>query len=121
MSSSDVDAYLQGLEPAKREGLTVLRSQLMALAPTATEAISYGMPAIIENDKVIGGYAAFKDHLSYFPHSSIVISRLASDLEPYKSSKGGFQFGIDEVLPKELLIKLLAAKRMLNAETKGKK
>ncbi|MDG2497779.1 MAG: hypothetical protein P8M68_06340 [Aquiluna sp.] len=121
MSSEDVDAYLAELEPAKRDGLGRLRSKLLELAPTATEGISYAMPAIIENRKVIAGYAAFKNHLSYFPHSSIVISRLAKDLDSFKTSKGGFQFGIDEVLPDELIRKLVQQKRLLIEEARGEK
>jgi uncharacterized protein YdhG (YjbR/CyaY superfamily) len=78
------------------------------------------MPAIRENGQVVAGYAYFKNHLSYFPHSSIVISNLQSELKNYKSSKGGFQFGNDELLPKTLLKKLVVQKRKLNKEKLAK-
>lgn len=120
MSSKDVDAYLKGASPLQRKTLSEVRKRLLEICPSGEEVISYGMPAIKENNQVVAGYAYFKNHLSYFPHSSIVISNLAAELENYKSSKGGFQFGNDEVLPKALLKKLVAEKRKLNKEKLAK-
>lgn len=120
MSAKDVDNYLKGASPLQRKTLSELRKHLLEICPEGEEIISYGMPAIKENGHVVAGYAYFKNHLSYFPHSSIVISNLLTELENYKSSKGGFQFGNDEVLPKSLLKKLVAEKRKLNNEKKAR-
>ena len=120
MSSQDVDRYLEGLLPIQRAGLEDLREKLLRLTPGVTEAISYSMPAVVEDGKVLAGYAAFKNHLGYFPHSSIVISRLEPELTEYKSSKGGFQFGFDQRLPIDLVQKLVNEKRKLIAEGKNK-
>lgn len=91
---------------------------MLEIIPGAEEVISYGMPAIKKDGKVLAGFAYFKNHLSYFPHSSLVITRLASDLTKYKVSKGGFQFANDHVLPKPLLKKLVAEKKKLLSETR---
>lgn len=118
MSSRDVENYLKGASPLQRKTLSEVRKRLLEICPEGEELISYGMPAIKENGQVVAGYAYFKNHLSYFPHSSIVISNLQTELENYKSSKGGFQFGNEDVLPKNLLKKLVAEKRKLNNEKK---
>ena len=117
MSSKDVDFYLSQFSVEKRDGLDDLRSKLLQLVPGAEEGISYQMPAVLEGGKVIAGYACFKNHLSYFPHSSIVISNSLSQLGQYKCSKGGFQFGFDHRIPLQLLEKLVAEKRRLIAGT----
>ena len=117
MSSKDVDFYLSQFSAEKRAGLDDLRSKLLHLIPGAEERISYAMPAVLEGGKVLAGYACFQNHLSYFPHSSIVISNSLSQLGQYKCSKGGFQFGFDHRIPIQLLEKLVAEKRRLIAET----
>jgi uncharacterized protein YdhG (YjbR/CyaY superfamily) len=120
LSSKDVDNYLKGASPAQRKTLSEVRKLLLEICPAGEEVISYGMPAIKENGQVVAGYAYFKNHLSYFPHSSIVISNLETEIKNYKSSKGGFQFGNDEILPKTLLNKLVQEKRKLNNEKKSR-
>jgi hypothetical protein len=47
----------------------------MAIVPEAEQRISYGMPAFKLRGKTIAGFAAFKNHLSYLPHSGSVIPR----------------------------------------------
>ena len=68
------------------------------------------MPAVLLNGKAVAGYFAFKNHLGYFPHSSLVTTQLAQELASYTVSKGGFQFPHDHQLPRELLEKLVAVR-----------
>lgn len=116
MSAEEVDTYLKGATDSQLHTLQEIRKTLLELIPGGEEVISYGMPAIKLDGKVIAGYAFFKNHLSYFPHSSIVISRLEKELENYQTSKGGFRFANDHVLPKDLLRKLVAEKQKLIKE-----
>jgi uncharacterized protein YdhG (YjbR/CyaY superfamily) len=57
--------------------------------------------------KVVAGFAAFKNHLSYLPHSGSVFPELAEDLVPYVTTSGALHFAVDSPLPKELLEKLI--------------
>jgi uncharacterized protein YdhG (YjbR/CyaY superfamily) len=59
---------------------------------------------------VIAGFAAFRNHLSYLPHSGRVLAQLPGDLAGYVTSKGALQFPIDQPLPKELVKKLIAVR-----------
>jgi hypothetical protein len=49
----------------------------MAIVPDAELCISYELPAFRLRGKTIAGFAAFKNHLSYLPHSGSVIPQLA--------------------------------------------
>ena len=58
----------------------------------------------------MAGFAAFKNHLSYFPHSGSVLSELSDDVAPYATSKGALQFAVDAPLPNGLVKKLIAVR-----------
>jgi hypothetical protein len=45
--------------------------------PEAEQGIAYGGPAFKVNGKTVASYAAFKNHLSYLPHSGSVFAELA--------------------------------------------
>ena len=72
-TTNPIDEYLATLDEPKRATLTSLRDTIMAIVPEAEQCISYGMPAFKLRGKTIAGFAAFKDHLSYLPHSGSVI------------------------------------------------
>jgi uncharacterized protein YdhG (YjbR/CyaY superfamily) len=110
MSSAEIDAYLEGLEEPKRSTLQLLREAILEAVPEAEEGISYKLPAFRVRGKVVAGFAAFKNHLSYLPHSGSVFPELKKELAAYKTSTGALQFPIDSPLPTELVRKLLAVR-----------
>ena len=69
------------------------------------------MPAFRLQGKVIAGFAAFKNHLSYLPHSGSVFPELADTITHYKTSSGALQFAIDTPLPEALVKKLIAVRK----------
>jgi len=103
----EIDEYLGALDEPKRATLTQLRDTIVAIVPDAEQCISYGMPAFKLRGKTIAGFAAFKNHLSYLPHSGSVISLLAEETEGYTKTKGSLHFPVDEPLPQDLVKKLL--------------
>jgi uncharacterized protein YdhG (YjbR/CyaY superfamily) len=107
MSSAEIDDYLAGLEEPKRSTLQALRQAILEAIPEAEQGISYGMPAFRVEGRVVAGFAAFKKHLSYLPHSGSVFPELADEVAPYKTSTGALQFPINEPLPASLVEKLL--------------
>jgi len=52
----------------------------MAILPDAEQCISYVMPAFRLRGKTVAGFAAFKNHLSYLPHSGSVLPQLSKEL-----------------------------------------
>jgi uncharacterized protein YdhG (YjbR/CyaY superfamily) len=110
MTKDEVDAYLAGLDEPKRSTLEALRRSILAVVPDAEEGISYGVPAFRVNGKVVAGFAAHKNHLSYLPHSGELLATLVDELQGYELTKGSVQFPIDEPLPDDLVRTLVKAK-----------
>ena len=88
MSKDEVDRYLASLEEPKRSTLDALRRTILDIVPEAEQCISYGVPAFRLQGKVIAGFAAFKNHLSYLPHSGSVFPELGDAISHYKTSSG---------------------------------
>jgi uncharacterized protein YdhG (YjbR/CyaY superfamily) len=107
MSSAEIDEYLAGVDEPKRSTLQKLRQTILEVVPDADEGISYGLPAFRLNGKVIAGFAAFKNHLSYLPHSGSVFPVLRDQLAGYTTSTGALRFPIDAPLPKSLVERLV--------------
>ena len=111
VSAKEIDDYLASLAEPKRSTLEVVRRTIAELLPEAEQGISYGVPAFRVQGKVVAGFAAFKNHLSYLPHSGSVLSELRDDLAGYKTSSGALQFPVDKPLPKSLIQKLVAVRK----------
>jgi uncharacterized protein YdhG (YjbR/CyaY superfamily) len=110
MSAQEIDQYLDALEEPKRTTLARLRQTILDILPEAEQAISYGLPAFKVRGKTIAGFAAFKNHLSYLPHSGSVFPVLKDELKGYATSSGALRFSTDEPLPASLVEKLIAVR-----------
>ena len=110
VSAGEIDDYLRGVEEPKRSTLEALRATILEVIPDAEQRISYGMPAFRLHGKTIAGFAAFKNHLSYLPHSGTVLGQLAGDLSGYTMTKGSLHFPVDRPLPKAVVKKLVAVR-----------
>ena len=108
--SADIDSYLADLDEPKQSTLEQLRRDIMAALPNAEQCISYAMPAFKVQGKTIAGFAAFKNHLSYLPHSGSVLAALQPDLAGYEHTKGSLHFPIDQPLPPSLVTKLITTR-----------
>jgi uncharacterized protein YdhG (YjbR/CyaY superfamily) len=106
----EIDEYLAGLDEPKRSTLQDLRRTILAIIPDAEQGISYGMPAFKVRGKAVAGFAAFKNHLSYFPHSGTVLPELPEEVAGYGGSTGTLQFAVDTPLPRALVEKLIAVR-----------
>ena len=85
MTADEVDVYLAGLEEPKWSTLEALRRSIRAVVPGAEECTTYGMPAFRVGGKVVAGFAAFKSHLAYLPHSGKVLADLGDALTGYEN------------------------------------
>ncbi|MGH3303158.1 MAG: iron chaperone [Streptosporangiaceae bacterium] len=92
----------------KRTTLALLRQTILDVIPEADQGLSYGVPAFKVGGKTVAGFAAFKNHLSYLPHSGSVFGPLQDELMGYSTSSGALRFGIDEPPPTPLVQKLIA-------------
>ena len=107
MSREEIDAYIAALEEPKRETLANLRQSIREVVPEAEEGLAYGAPAFRIGGKAVAGFAAFKNHLSYLPHSGSVLARLPDEVSEFTTSKGVLRFPVDRPLNKALVKRLL--------------
>ncbi len=68
------------------------------------------MPAFRVDGKVVAGFAAFKNHLSYLPHSGDVLRDLGDAVAGYDATPGSLHFPVDQPLPDDLVRMLVEAK-----------
>jgi uncharacterized protein YdhG (YjbR/CyaY superfamily) len=110
VAAEEVDRYLAALDEPERGTLELLRRSILEVVPEAEQGISYGMPAFKVEGKTVAGFAAFKHHLSYLPHSGSVVATLADDVAAYETSKASLRFAVDKPLPKQLVKKLVTTR-----------
>jgi uncharacterized protein YdhG (YjbR/CyaY superfamily) len=102
-----VEAYFAGLNDEARAALGKLRDAIAAAAPEAEQAIAWSMPAFKLGGKAFVGYAAFKDHYSFFPMSPAAIDAHREELGEHVTGKGTISFGYGERLPVRLVKKVV--------------
>jgi len=112
---ASVEDYLAALPPEARAFLEELRETILAAVPEPTEGISYQMPAVRSEGRVVVWYAAFKDHYSVFPATAGVREALGEELAPYLSGKGTVRLSPDEPVPVALVKRIVEARLTENA------
>jgi uncharacterized protein YdhG (YjbR/CyaY superfamily) len=95
ISAQEIDDHLVALDEPERSTLQVLRLTILEVIRDAEQRISYAMPAFEVRGRVVAGFAAFKHHLGYLPHSGSVRSELEDDVAAYVTSKGAVRFPAD--------------------------
>jgi len=110
MSAAEIDEYLAQLDEPKRSTLEHLRRSILAVVPNAEQGISYRCPAFRVGGRVIAGFAAFTNHLSYLPHSGSTLAELGDELTGYSMTRSALHFGVDTPLPDELVARLVTAR-----------
>jgi uncharacterized protein YdhG (YjbR/CyaY superfamily) len=103
-----VAAYLAALPDGQRVARKRLRKLVHAAAPGAEDCISYGVPAVRRNGKVLVWFAAASRHCSFFPGT--VVADFAAELKDFSTSKGTVRFQPDHPLPATLVRKLVKAR-----------
>lgn len=119
----NIDDYIAGFPPPIQELLTTLRTTIRQAAPGAEETISYQMPTFRLAGTNLVHFAAYKNHIGFYPAPS-GIAAFREEISNYKNSKGAVQFPIDQPLPLELVAKIVhyrVAENLRKAEAKPKK
>lgn len=116
-----IDDYVAGFPKDIQGLLEEVRKAIQEAAPNAVEKISYGMPTFALNGKNLVHFAAFKNHIGFYPVPS-GIEKFKKELSKYKGAKGSVQFPLDKAMPLELIAKIVKFRVKENlAKAKGKK
>ena len=119
----NVDDYISDFPEDIQSVLEKIRATIRKAAPDALEMISYGIPAFKFQGKPLVYFAAFKNHIGFYP-TPTGIKEFEKDLSIYKQGKGSVQFPIDKPMPLELIGKIVKYRVNKNLEmslTKKKK
>lgn len=114
-----IDEYISTVPRDVQTILERLRQTIRASAPEAEEAISYRIPTFKLNGNLVH-FAAFKDHIGFFPTSS-GIEAFTKQLSRYKTSTGTVQFPLAKPIPYSLVRKIVAYRRKENLEKKNRR
>lgn len=101
-----VDEYIKTFPNDVSSILEKMRQTIQKAAPEAVEAISYQMPTFKLNGKNLVHFAAFKNHVGFYPIPS-GIEAFKKELAPYEQGKGSVQFPIDKAVPYDLVRKIV--------------
>ena len=101
-----VKEYISSFPNEVQEPLFEIRDIIKKEAPEAVEAISYGMPAYKLNGKPLVYFAAFKSHIGFYA-TPTGHAEFAEELSKYKQGKGSVQFPLKEIMPLDLIIKIV--------------
>ncbi len=100
------EEYLADFPETVIQQLTELRQLIQQTNSKAEECISYGMPAFKYKGKPLVYFAAFKNHIGFYP-TAAGIKAVETELSKFKYSKGAIQFPIDKKIPVTLIKKIV--------------
>ncbi len=128
--SKTIDEYIATFPKNVKDVLEKIRQAIRESAPEAEETISYGIPAFRLNGRVLVYFAAWKNHIGFYPIPSGA-KAFKKELAPYKQGKGSVQFPFDKPIPYDLVKKIVkyrvkenskrATPQMKKIDTKGLK
>ncbi|MGA7730244.1 MAG: DUF1801 domain-containing protein [Chloroflexia bacterium] len=121
--SRSIDEYIATFPEEIQARLEAVRATIKAAAPEAEERISYQMPTFVLNGNLVY-FAAWKDHIGFYPASGRVPEVFKDELARYASGKGSIRFPMSQPLPLELISKIVQFRVTENLEiaaTKARK
>jgi uncharacterized protein YdhG (YjbR/CyaY superfamily) len=113
-AAKSIDEYIAEFPAATRKVLEELRALIRALAPGATESISYGIPTFDLNGKHLVHFAGFAKHIGLYPTASGVAA-FRKEFKHYKTGKGSVQFPLGQPLPADLIRRIVEFRVKENA------
>jgi len=101
-----MDEYIKTFPNDVQNILEKMRQTIRKAAPEAVEAISYQMPTFKLNGKNLVHFAAWKNHIGFYPTPSGT-ETFKKELSPYKRTKGSVQFPLELPIPYDLVEKIV--------------
>ncbi|MFO1520553.1 MAG: DUF1801 domain-containing protein [Kiritimatiellia bacterium] len=109
--SNVVDEYIARFPEETGKRLQLMREAIRSKATGAEECICYGIPTFTWRGKNLVHFAAWKEHIGFYPTSS-GIKAFQTELGRFEVSRGTVRFPNEERLPTSL-IKRITAFRLL--------
>jgi uncharacterized protein YdhG (YjbR/CyaY superfamily) len=103
---NSIDEYIATFPADIQKILQEVRATIKAAAPDAEEKISYQMPTFTLYGGNLVHFAAFKNHIGFYPTPS-GIEAFQKELSVYKGAKGSTQFPLDKPMPLKLISRIV--------------
>ncbi|HJP60033.1 MAG TPA: DUF1801 domain-containing protein [Gemmatimonadaceae bacterium] len=107
-SRAQVRKYVAKLPSATRKRFKELADTIHKAARGGNDVISYGVPAVRLNGRILVWYAGWKNHIAMYPVSAA--DRAFAADKGFKTSKGTVQFPLDDPLPVSLVKRLVKSR-----------
>lgn len=105
-SPNTIDDYIASFPKDVQILLEKLRTTIRTSANEAIEVINYGIPTFQINKKNLVHFAAFKNHIGFYPTPSAIIA-FKEGLSSYNQAKGSVRFPLNEPIPFSLIKKIV--------------
>ena len=109
-----VPAYLEEVPGERRAVMRKLRALIRKAAPRAAESMRYGMPTYELGGELFCAFASQKGYLALYLCDTQVVARFRSELGTTNCGKGCIRYRNPEILPLDVI------ERLLRAVQKGK-
>ena len=118
---ANIDEYIARFPPDTQRLLEQVRATIKKAATEAVETISYGMPSFSLNKVYLVYFAAYKNHIGFYP-TPTGIEEFKEAFSSYKTGKGSIQFPLDRPMPLDLIARIVEFRVKENiARTEKKK
>ncbi|MEO6728513.1 MAG: DUF1801 domain-containing protein [Candidatus Dojkabacteria bacterium] len=103
---ASIDEYISNYPEPVQKKLKEFRKVIHDLVPDAIEAMKYGMPTFRLNDANLVHFAAYDNHIGFYPTPSGVLF-FEKKSKDYDTSKGAIKFLINDPIPWDLVKKVI--------------
>lgn len=103
---NSITDYISEFPAEIQKLLEDVRKKIKKAAPDAVETISYQMPTFKLKGKNLVHFAAWKNHIGFYPTPSGT-DKFQKELSKYKYAKGSIQFPLDQPIPYSLITKIV--------------
>lgn len=102
-----IDEYIKRFPIATEKKLVQMRELIKKNAPSAVEDIKYGIPTFILDGKNLVHFAAYKNHIGFYPTTSPMVF-FKKELTQYKQGRGSVQFPFEKPMPLNLIREIVS-------------
>ena len=103
-----VQAYIEAFPGEVQSVLAGIRAAILAAAPGATETISYGMPTVALDGRLLIYFAGWKRHVALYAIGG-QDAELEAELAPFRAEKDTVRFPLNRPVPYDLVERLTRA------------
>lgn len=112
--SQNIDEYISRFPQHVQVILEKIRTAIRKAAPSAQEAMKYGIPTFTLYGNLVH-FGAHKNHIGFYPTPK-AIAEFKSELSSYEGAKGTVRFPLDKPIPYALIRRIVEFRVKMSEE-----